>query len=100
MSKRWLLPLYDPLVRLLGIEWHHRRLVELATFGAGERVLEIGCGTGNLTLLIKHLHPNKEIVGIDPDEMALSRARRKASRRHLAVQFDHGFGQRLPYSDG
>ena len=100
MSKSWLLPLYDPLVRLLRIESHHRRLVELAAFGAGERVLEIGCGTGNLTLLIKHLHPKADVVGIDPDDMALSRARRKASRRHLAVQFDHGFGQRLPYRDG
>ena len=72
MSKSWLLPLYDPLVRLLGIESHHRRLVELATFGAGERVLEIGCGTGNLTLLIKRLHPKADIIGIDPDDMALS----------------------------
>ena len=55
MSKNWLLPLYDPMVRILRIESHHRRLVELAAFEAGERVLEIGCGTGNLTLLIKRL---------------------------------------------
>jgi SAM-dependent methyltransferase len=100
MSKNWLLPLYDPLARLLRIESHHRRLVELAAFEAGERVLEIGCGTGNLTLLIKRLHPKADVVGIDPDGKALSRARRKASRRRVAVQFDHGFAQRLPYSDG
>jgi ubiquinone/menaquinone biosynthesis C-methylase UbiE len=100
MSTNWLLPLYDPLVRMLGIESHHRRLVELAAFEAGERVLEIGCGTGNLTLLIKRLHPKADVVGIDPDDKALSRARRKADRRHLAVRFDYGFAQRLPYSDG
>ncbi len=42
-----------------------------------------------------------DVVGIDPDGKALSRARRKADRRHLAVRFDHGFAvQRLPYSDG
>ena len=44
MGKSWLLPLYDPLVRVLGTESHHRRLVESAAVGAGERVLEIGCG--------------------------------------------------------
>ena len=99
MGKNWLLPLYDPLARMLRIESHHRRLVELAAFEAGERVLEIGCGTGNLTLLIKHLHPKADVVGIDPDDKALSRARRKAGRRHLAAQFDRGFAQRLPYGD-
>jgi SAM-dependent methyltransferase len=62
-------------------------------------VLEIGCGTGNLTLLIKRLQPKADVVGIDPDDKALSRARRNASRRRLAVHFDLGFAQRLPYSD-
>ena len=52
----WLLPLYDPLTRLLGLEAVHRRLVELAGIRPGQRVLEIGCGTGNLTILIKQLH--------------------------------------------
>jgi ubiquinone/menaquinone biosynthesis C-methylase UbiE len=99
MGEHWLLPLYDPLVRVLRIESHHRRLVDLAAIEAGERVLEIGCGTGNLTLLIKRLHPKADVVGIDPDDRALSRARRKASRRRLAVQLDHGFAQRLPYGD-
>ena len=99
MSKHWLLPLYDPLVRMLGIESHHRRLVDLAAFETGERVLDVGCGTGNLTLLIKRLHPKANVVGVDPDGKALSRARRKASRRRLTVRLDDGFAQRLPYSD-
>jgi ubiquinone/menaquinone biosynthesis C-methylase UbiE len=99
MSKNWLLPLYDPLVRMLRIESHHRRLVDLAAFEPGERVLEIGCGTGNLALLIKRLHPTADVVGIDPDDKALARARRKAMRGRLAVRFDHGFAQHLPYGD-
>jgi ubiquinone/menaquinone biosynthesis C-methylase UbiE len=71
----------------------------LTGFEAGDRVLEIGCGTGNLSLLIKRLHPTTEVVGVDPDDKALSRARRKASRQRLAIQFDHGYAQRLPYKD-
>lgn len=100
MSRNWLLPLYDPLVRLLRIERHHRQLVTLAALKPAERVLEIGCGTGNLALLIKRLHPDVDVVGVDPDERALARAQRKAGRRHLAIEFIPAFAQRLPFADG
>jgi ubiquinone/menaquinone biosynthesis C-methylase UbiE len=99
MSKHWLLPLYDPLVRMLRIDSHHHRLVDLAAIQAGERVLEIGCGTGNLTVMIKRLHPEADVIGIDPDDKALSRARRKAGRKRLALEFDRALAQRLPYGD-
>jgi ubiquinone/menaquinone biosynthesis C-methylase UbiE len=94
-----LLPLYDPLQRLLGISRIHRPLVEQAGIRPGQRVLEIGCGTGNLALLVGLLHPDAEVMGLDPDPKALARARRKAERRSLPLRFDHGFAQELPYAD-
>lgn len=94
-----LLPLYDPLQRLLGMESVHRRLVDQARIQPDQRVLEIGCGTGNLTILIKRLHPDAEVVGIDPDPKALARAWRKAGREALSVQLDRGFAEQLPYPD-
>jgi ubiquinone/menaquinone biosynthesis C-methylase UbiE len=94
-----LLPLYDPLQRLLGISRIHRPLVDQAGIRPGQRVLEIGCGTGNLALLVGLLHPGAEVVGLDPDPKALARARRKAERRSLPVRFDRGFAQELPYAD-
>lgn len=100
MSKSWLLPLYDPLVRALRIGSHHRQLVTAADLRPGERVLEIGCGTGNLALLIARVHAGVDVVGIDPDPRALARARRKADRRGLAVELHHGFAERLPFPDG
>jgi hypothetical protein len=36
-------------------------------FNPGQRVLEIGCGTGNLAILVKRLNPASQIVAIDPD---------------------------------
>src|SRR5215213_10988919 len=69
-----LLPLYDPLQRLLGMGSLHRQLVDQARIQPEQRVLEIGCGTGNLVILIKRLHPRAEVVGIDPDPKALARA--------------------------
>lgn len=95
----WLLPLYDPLVKLIGGARAHRQLVDQAHLHAGQRVLEIGCGTGNLTILVKTLHPGVDVVGLDPDPKALDRARRKADRQRASVQLDRGFSDELPYPD-
>jgi ubiquinone/menaquinone biosynthesis C-methylase UbiE len=94
-----LLPLYDPLQRLLGMESVHRQLVDQARIQPDQRILEIGCGTGNLAILIKRLHPGAEVIGIDPDSKALARAQRKAGREALTVQLDRGFAEELPYPD-
>ncbi|MGH2896944.1 MAG: class I SAM-dependent methyltransferase [Solirubrobacteraceae bacterium] len=74
MGRDWLLPLYDPFTRLVGIESAHRALVEQAELEPVERVLEIGCGTANLALLVKRMRPQIEVVGLDPASTALGRA--------------------------
>src|SRR5215213_5871197 len=99
MGHDWLLPLYDPLQKLLGFESIHRQLVDQADIRPKHRVIEIGCGTGNLSILIKRLHPQAEVVGLDPDPKALARARRKAEREALSVQLDRAFAEELPYPD-
>src|SRR5205085_3163870 len=95
----WLLPLYDPLAKLMGGESAHRQLIDQADIHPGQRILEIGCGTGTLTMLVKTLHPAVEIVGLDPDPKALDRARRKADRQRVSVQLDRGFSDKLHYSN-
>jgi ubiquinone/menaquinone biosynthesis C-methylase UbiE len=99
-GKSWLLPLYDPLTRLIGAGAAHRKLAEQAELGSARRVLEIGCGTGNLVLLVKRMDPQLEVTGLDPDPKALARAGRKARRAKLALRFDRGFADQLPYPDG
>lgn len=95
----WLLPLYDVFAKLIGSEAAHRQLVDQARIEPGHHVLDIGCGTGNLTLLIKGLHPRADVVGLDPDPKALARARRKAEARRLGVRLDRGYADALPYAD-
>ena len=99
MGKAWLLPLYDPLTRLLGVRGVHRELVQRARIAPGLRVLEIGCGTGNLALAAKRACPAAEVTGLDPDPAALAKGRRKAGRARLTLRFDQGFAQALPYPD-
>jgi SAM-dependent methyltransferase len=98
-GKDWLLPLFDPFTKLLGVEASHRRLVDEGALTLGHRVLEIGCGTGNLAILAKRLNPAVEVVGIDPDPKAIARARRKAQRSLAPVQFDTAYSEELPYPD-
>src|ERR1700742_4977351 len=74
------LPGYDLLTRLFGFNRVHQRLIGQAELADGRRVLEIGCGTGNLALRAKRTHPSIDIIGSDPDPLALKRAQRKANR--------------------
>lgn len=100
MGRDWLLPLYDPFTRLIGIESAQRKLADQAALESAERVLEIGCGTGNLALLVKGMRPQLEVAGLDPDPKALARAGRKARRAGLRLELAHGFADELPYPDG
>jgi SAM-dependent methyltransferase len=95
----WLLPLYDPLVKLLGGDTARTILLDQATIRPGHRVLDIGCGTGTLAILIKRLHPDVDVVGLDPDPKALARAKRKAERSAVSIRLDQGFSHELPYSE-
>ena len=54
---------------------------------------------GNLSILAKNLHPDAEVVGLDPDPKALARACRKAEREALLVRLDRGFAEELPYPE-
>jgi ubiquinone/menaquinone biosynthesis C-methylase UbiE len=99
MRHGWLLPLYDPVNRLLGVGRIRRQLLDRAGLRPGQRVLEIGCGTGDLLLAAKQAQPAALVVGLDPDLAALARAHRKAHRRRLTVQLDRGYADELPYAD-
>lgn len=95
----WLLPLYDPFVRLLGGDAVRRALLNQVALRPGHRVLDVGCGTGTLATMIKRLHPDVEVVGLDPDPKALAHARRKAARTALSIRFDQGFADELSYPE-
>lgn len=98
-GRDWLLPLYDPLVKLFGGDRARMTLVDHAHLQPGHRVLDIGCGTGTLLALLKRLHPDVDVTGIDPDPKALARARRKADRAAASIRLDQGFADALPYAD-
>lgn len=98
-GKDWALPLYDPMVKLLGGEAVRLALLELAALRGHERVLDIGCGTGTLVTLVKRAYEGTKVVGLDPDRKALARARSKAVRAGVSIELDQAFSDELPYPD-
>ncbi len=98
---RPLTPLYDPVLRLLFRERTMKtHLVEEVRLRPDERVLDLGCGTGTLTVMLKESEPRADVVGIDGDPVVIARARGKAAEADLAIAFDEGMAYDLPYSDG
>ena len=98
-GRHWRLPFYDLLAKLLGADSARRMLVEQLALRPGDRVLDIGSGTGSLAIELKRRHPRADVVALDPDPKALAMARRKAERASVSIQFDRGFADALPYAD-
>jgi ubiquinone/menaquinone biosynthesis C-methylase UbiE len=96
-----LLPLYDWLVRLSMREKKVRgALLDAAAIGDGTRVLDLGCGTGSLVVMLKARQPGAQVAAIDPDAKALAIARAKLERAGAAVDLREAFGDALPFEAG
>lgn len=93
------LPLYDPIVSLMGFDSARSELISGANIEPRHRVLDIGCGTGTLVVRLKRQYGVAQVVGLDPDPKALRRARIKAARAAVSVQLDQGFANELPYKE-
>jgi ubiquinone/menaquinone biosynthesis C-methylase UbiE len=93
------LPIYDPFTKLFGFDKARRVLLDQAALQSHDQVLDVGCGTGTLAVLIKRLYPTVDVVALDPDPKALARAQRKAERAAVSIRFDRGFSDRLGYQD-
>lgn len=94
---------YDLLVTLLTLGRERRfreRLLELARLERGESVLDIGCGTGTLAIAAKRIVGTSAAVhGIDASPEMLARARGKAKRSGMDVDFEIAQAQSLPFPD-
>ncbi|WP_068021213.1 class I SAM-dependent methyltransferase [Nocardia mexicana] len=93
-----LLPVYDLMSRAFGAPGLHKRLIVQAELRDDHRILEVGCGTGNLTLRAKRTRPGAEVIGADPDPRALARAERKVHGLR-GIRFEHAYVQQLPHED-
>lgn len=98
-GRDWLLPFYDPVQWLLGGHRVRAAMVAAADPRPGMRVLDVGCGTGSLVVELARSRPGVAVSGLDPDPLALARARRKLERAGLEARLDEGFADAIPHPD-
>jgi ubiquinone/menaquinone biosynthesis C-methylase UbiE len=94
---------YDSYMRkvTLGREKKLREMtVDLAQVKPGESVLEIGCGTGSLTLTAKRrVGSAGEAFGIDLIPGMIAVSQRKAAEANEKIAFQQGSIDNLPFPD-
>jgi SAM-dependent methyltransferase len=78
-----------------------RMTIDLAGIGEGERVLDVGCGTGALAIAAtRRAGPMGEVHGIDPAAEMIAVARGKAAKAGVEAQFQTAAIESLPFPDG
>jgi ubiquinone/menaquinone biosynthesis C-methylase UbiE len=86
---------YDRALALLTREKRWRRALVERIGGLGDgTVVDIGCGTGSLAIIVKAAQPQARVIGLDPDSAALSIARAKAAACDADVEWMRTMGDR------
>lgn len=76
-------------------------LLPLLNLKPGSRVLDVGCGSGALTLLLARHHPGVQFVGVDVTASLTTAAQQQAQLLGLTnVEFQEGDALSLPFADG
>ncbi len=77
-----------------------QRTADLARIQPGEKVLDVGCGTGTLAMEVApRVGTAGRVFGIDPGDQQIARARFKAARHNLPIEFQVGVIESLNFPD-
>ena len=100
LGAAWLTPFYDMMQKWVMQEERFKRdLVQGAGLQPGQPVLDLGCGTATLTLMLKQNQPDASLVGLDGDNQVLTIARAKSAQANALILFTQGLAFALPYPD-
>lgn len=97
---RWLTRFYDRVLAATLPEQTLKRELTVAALNGlqpGSRVLDMGCGTGTLTIMLKQAAPEVEVFGLDGDPEVLRLAQRKALAAGVQLDLQHGLSYEPPF---
>jgi len=66
--------------------------------GSPQRVLDVGCGTGVISLLFAEM--GHQVAGVDLSEAMMVKAREKGHAQNLPIELMTGDAEHLPFNDG
>jgi len=94
LGDRRLSPFYDTTIALLTCERTWRRaFVKQIAPQPRDVILDLGCGTGSLAILLKRDCPSASVYGVDADPDILTRAEAKARDADVLIHFSQGYAQ-------
>ena len=92
---------YDPVVRLTTRERSVKHaLIESAHVPQGATVVDLGCGTGTMTVWLKQQNPSARVIGLDADPAILEFAKAKADVAGVNIEFIESNASDLPFAAG
>src|ERR671919_1473379 len=94
----WALGVYNRYTRELDIQQIGRDLVDACGIGAGQRVLDVAAGTGNVA--IRAAEAGADVVASDITVENMEAGEREANERGLELEWVEGDAQALPFGDG
>jgi len=98
LGKDWLTPCFDTLLAVVGLGTPlTERVIERAHIQDGEHLLDVGCGTATLLIVVKSRYPSAQVVGVDTDERALAIARKKIAQYQLEVEVMQARAEHLSF---
>ncbi len=83
---------YDPITQYAlppNETWVRQSLID-STRVKPSRILDLGCGTGSTTLMLKRAFPGAEVVGLDLSPHMLVIAEQKSHQANLDIHWRHG----------
>jgi ubiquinone/menaquinone biosynthesis C-methylase UbiE len=92
---------YDPITQYVlppNETWVRQSLID-AIRVKPSRILDLGCGTGSTTLMLKQAFPDAEVIGLDLSPYMLIAANYKATQANLTIQWQHGYAEQTPFPD-
>ncbi|MDF5707686.1 MAG: methyltransferase domain-containing protein [Nostoc sp. S4] len=92
---------YDPITQYVLLP--NENLIRQALIDAikvkPRRILDLGCGTGSTTLMLKQTFPEAEVIGLDFSPYMLVRAEHKSRAAGLDIVWRHGNAEKTGFSD-
>lgn len=92
---------YDPVTQYVlppNETWVRKGLIERIRCQP-RRILDLGCGTGSTTLLLKKAFPQAEVIGIDLSPYMLVVAADKAHEANVAIDFKQANAEQTGFPD-
>ncbi len=88
---QYVLPPYEP--------WVRQQLI-MEIHSQPRRILDLGCGTGSTTLLLKQAFPYATVTGLDLSPYMLAVAQDKSEHADLEIHWQHGTAEATQFADG